>query len=710
MAATKRVGILRNQLILAKPRPQTTSGLELLITARFHLSARPNSIELGYGAPRLYWFTNAPSLRNPVRVEPSQTGNGNAFQVTIPLEEPFQRTEATGEFVLGVQSWSTILTKDHRIGNIHAGTATMSLTRLLTRLQTEQSGTITLELAIRHGTPDTEYVRKGILTIDISQSGVIGHAPLGAQLQFLAERDRSTALNKWDYVSTRAGIPIQLSNYLISAYTAVDSLEPSFALSRNIRAHTWQCEMGPLPFAAFWSGHTRVPLTEAYWSHLLRVILSRDDLEPNQFMHMMSRLDSSRETVRRVGRVLVGVLTAYSTALPYLTDLYVDTNGEPKLVEWFDRLRLRCNGDCDDFGRDISLLHRELVTTDVFHGLAEDGDDDMRPILLELQHFASQYVCAGMLGTVTQGSVGAGNVRNHDDETQYGAHIWAMLTPRHVWAEWRTGSSVTGDPLPTWLSAYGELLVCEGTGHMDAIVGSRAAPGLSATRRRATEKHNNFFSRNPLLRSLPHEIGIQESGGKHISPFYRQAMWAYAYGDGELVDELYFLDEVARIGARDGTGSHGVSFNDLVRYTLGTQSVRLAALKPLGEVLHAMTIRALEYMCPEPSLTVPSVPRSHPLIDATIGKKALLTNRRDVVNFKNLSAREPVPLILYVPLDTRYSLYGREAVDGGNFEKLARKHIKRAVRDPQSGVARATYTYEAFDENVVQLCVKLYLV
>jgi hypothetical protein len=205
---------------------------------------------------------------------------------------------------------------------------------------------------------------------------------------------------------------------------------------------------------------------------------------------------------------------------------------------------------------------------------------------------------------------------------------------------------------------------------------------------------------------------MELSGPEHVSPFYRQAMWAYAYAaDGEkmgaFVDELYFVDAA--------NGSHGVSFDALARYTLGTRTIRLDALAPLDDDLHEIATRALEYMCPEPSLAVtPEIaaavaPKWHPLVDAAIGANALLKEQHHVAAFRNLATREPVPLLLFVPLDTRISLHGEEAVDGGNFERLAREHIERAVANPHSGVAKATYNYEVFDTNVVQLCVKLYL-
>jgi hypothetical protein len=677
--------------------------MELIFQASYTAETTPNGSELFGGAPVLYLYTNQKPAKPPLRINYTETRDGKRFSVRFRLPEKLQ-TYAQSELIIGIGAFTVTQTKENRVGFIHAGTTAFTVTSLLS------AGTIfSRPLLIQHGLPVS--VQKGTLRIareDISMTGNV--ALIRGQEAYIQTR----------FVDMYNSVAAQLSTHVRQAFYVLDrrdgnALPPAFALSRNIRATVWHTAAGALPFAAFWSLRNRFALSEHYWLHLLNTILDRYDLTQHRLMRTLHELrewkpgyyrsqgdneDAAREhvhiqgQVRRVGSVLANMLTAFVNALPYLTDKFVTREGRAILIEWFDHIRQRLSGDCEDDGTEIFKLFTEFTAeSTVFN----------TPVLTAMQTFARAYVCVGMLGAVTTQSLKSGSgAILQEDETKYPAHIWAMLVPTGTWAEWRYGVAsselnYTVARAPQWVRTFGEMLACEGTGHMNPVVGSRETPEPTRATKVAAKAKRIFFKRHFSLRGLAHSSGLVDAPKGRTSPFYRQCQFGYASklrlgrAADEFVEELYFVDRQKL--------SHGVTFDALTRYKHGSGSVQVRPLAPMPLQLQRDTVTALENLCPDPPLVVPNVPIAHPFAHNLVGEKLVGADQSPPPN--------TTALHLWVPLDTINSLFTHTSTQG--VPLAVRREIDRALNGDASFVKSARYRYEAFDTHVVQLRITLYL-
>jgi hypothetical protein len=579
---------------------------EIRIVARYVVETRQNAIEAHGGAPALYVYVNHRPLQAATYVPAQSLIGGARFAITLRL--PANARFGALNAMLGIQAFAETTTEDSRRGYIHAGSAVTYLAPLLGAIGgTVENGDnpqLRINLLIRGRTT------KGHLLVDLYRSSVrystnphaIGNSP---RLR-IGERDISNSPFAYEVaIRTCATLLRQWQAY---AFSPLEARPPSFALAKEIRVKAWQSpNMAEVPFASFLTPGERVRLDPHYWHALFHTILGRHHLDETAFRSILANISKSREATRRVGRVLADMLTGYVTAIPYLTDFIVTRRGRRRVTEFFDRVRLRWSNDCEDLCREMFLLFQEFTDkTTVFAPTSS---------LAHLQRVARHYVCAATLGAVTTQRliVDGGGGGGGDDDGSMGAHMWVMLVPAHTWHEWRTGRpAATAWGVPDWMRAHAELLVLEGTGHMDAIVGSFEAPTPPAREVRAATAIGHFLSRHSArLSDMTRTVSLVDAYDQSLttgetSPFYRKVTEMMVRLPGVGVGGVERIEQVAVIDGH--RGSHGVGFNGFSRYAHGSFALRLMPLAPLPGALARAANALLSYACPEPALRTGSLP------------------------------------------------------------------------------------------------------
>jgi len=547
--------------------------------------------------------------------QPARFTTGNGATQRVQLEVP------SGSTLFGVALYQKDRTDDGRTGYVHAGWTWTTIADL-------QQG-VKLPVVIRHNTAELSNLRKGTVTIGaVATPSVARPAVLPNTLT--------------DQLSRRMSVTIP------QIYAPADRFAAAFAASKRLSAPFWYTDIGPLPMPVFLSRRNVVPPSQGYLLNLVRIGAERHGLDVRGFGALLQQVVNGQGDVKRVGRVYASVLTAYSNALPYLTDYAL--SGQRRLIaEWFDRAYLRQANDCEDFARLIYITHRwisELQTGNaVLDGLAQ---------------FAQAYLCVVMLGMVTQPKVGRG-INEHENENDYSGHMWAMLVPREQFAAWQ-GQRAQGS---SWTLAYPYPFVLEGTGYIDPVV--RETP----QERMMQDGIRRAIGAFPDMGNLMHNIAT--TSGYHASPFYRQCMMCYtADSQTDWVGEFAWID---------ASGRHGVTFDALIQQP---QSVRLQRMNDYPQDVMQLAYQGLDMMVPEraPRLGPPPRVQGDVLLGAYVG--ARVPQSGIVVNF-------------YAPTDPERGV-SVDRVSGYLSQALSR-------RNPI--VSYATYGIEQLDVNVSQLRVTL---
>lgn len=552
--------------------------------------------------------------KQPIRIESA------AGPQRVQLEVP------SGTSLFGVVAYQHDDTPEGRSGFVNAGWAVAPIADLAQGQN--------LDVAIRHNTTELANVSKGTLSVTaVSIPSVPRPRVLPADL---------TSQMMRAMMRTNDGI-----------YAPAQRYAGAFALSKRLKAPFFYTDVGPLPMPAFLSLYNVVPPAEGYLVNLMQIGAERHGLSVAQFGGVLSQVLQGQGSIKLAGRVYASVLTAFSNALPYLTD-YAIKGGRKVMAEWFDRAYLRLSCDCEDFARIICSMHRWIVSA---------GATTRNPILKALAQFANGYVCTMMLGTVTQPSAGS-SVQEHENDASYSGHMWAMLFPREQFAAWQ-GVRVGGT---AWTTAYPHPFVLEGTGYMDPVVVE------TPEERMMRDGIYRAIRAFPDLSSMPHNIA--SSSTYHVSPFYRQAMMCYAPPLNDYQSD--WVQEFAWINA---SNLHGASFDTIVKDPF---SLRLQPMNPYPDEVKALTYAALATMSPEraPRMGPPPRINGEVLLGAYVGAPPPTSG---------------TPVHFYVPVD---------AGKGVGVDQVTR-YLSQAVSRRNQVVSAASYRVEVLDENVAQVRVTL---
>ncbi|MBB18180.1 MAG: hypothetical protein CMP20_01735 [Rickettsiales bacterium] len=544
--------------------------------------------------------------RQPIRFETSN-GTSQRLQLEVP----------SGATLFGVAVYQKDRTDDGRTGYVHAGWAWSPIADLPLG--------VNLPVVIRHNTDELANLRKGTLTVKSIVTPSVS-------------RPRVLPNTLTDQLIRRMTVVVP------QIYQPAERYSAAFAASKRLKAPFWYTAIGPQPLPVFFSRRNVVPPSQNYLLNLVRIGAERHGLDLRGFGALLQQVLSGQGDIKRVGRVYASVLTAYSNALPYLTDYAL--SGKRRLsAEWFDRGYLRQSNDCEDFARLIYILHRWIT-----------GLNTANAVLNALAQFASGYLCVVMLGMVTQPKVGNG-INEHENERDYSGHMWALLVSREQFGAWK-GQRVQGT---AWTLAYPYPFVLEGTGYVDPIVKQTPQERmLQDGIRRAVRAFPDIGS---LLHNIP------STSAYHASSFYRQAMMCYtAEGQEDWVDEFAWVD---------ASGRHGVTFDDLVN---NPQSVRLQKMNDYPQDVKTLAYQGLDTMVPERAPLLGPTPRvqSNVLLGAYAGVSVPQTG---------------IPVNFYAPTD---------AQRGISIDRVA-SFMSQALARRNQIVSYATYAVEQLDINVTQL-------
>lgn len=452
-----------------------------------------------------------------------------------------------GATLFGVAAFQKDLSESGRPGYVHAGTALVPISDL-TQPQS-------LPVAIHHNNNLLNGLVKGQFTI---RGLSVPSVPRSA----------------FSRPALRDNLVARMSQAITQVYAPLDVYPGAFPMAKRLKATFWYTPNGPMPFPLFQSRYNVVPPTENALKNVAVIAAERHGLTLTSLGVLLQGVVQGRSNVKLAGKVLASMLTAYVNSLPYLTDYGMVGNREV-ITEWFDRVKNRNSGDCEDFARDICLTFRFLVA---------GKNTFSNPVLRLLALFASGYVCAMMLGTVTQPSAG-NSVSDHEDQNAYAGHMFAMLFSREQWGAWQ---GLVVDPSP-WTLAYPYPFVLEGTGYMSPVV--READ----EERMYRSSINRAIKAFPKLRNFQHEIVSPTL--YHVSPFYRQLTMGYATPlDYDLSLNDPYNDWVEEFGWIDASGRHGITYDDLV---LKPEGIRLIKMNAFDQDVKDMGLLALSTMAPE---------------------------------------------------------------------------------------------------------------
>ena len=567
---------------------------------------------------RLLLYVNGAASNNPqqpVLLEPANSTR----QVSLSVP--------SGATLFGVAAFQRELNQEGRPAYIHAGTAIAPIAGL-TQPQS-------LQVAVHHNNNQLRNLLKGQLTVQPVQ------VP-------------SVPRNAFNRESLRDRLNLRLADMIQQVYQPLEAYPGAFALSKSLKAQFWYTPAGPLAFPMFASRYNVVMPSENYLRSLLVTAAERHGLSLTTLGALLRAALQGRGNVKLVGKVYSSMLTMYATSLPYRTDYY--KKGKREIVtERFDRDKNCESGDCEDFARDIAATHRHMLS-----GQGRFSNTIMR----DMAEFASGYVCALMLGTVTQPSAGV-SIRDHEDERSYSGHMYAMLFSREQWGAWQ---GVQVQP-SAWTLAYPQPFVLEGTGFMSSI------PQETTEEQRYRNSLERAVSAYPWMDKFSHQITSRPTYS--LSPFYRQNMMSYAppLNDptGDWVQEFAWIDSSSR---------HGVTYDTMVKQP---QSVRLLRMNGYDQDVKDMCYLALSTLAPERAPRLDAVPAvSETLLGAYANGPTTPTG---------------TPVHFYVPIEPGV----------GVDNQVITQYFNRVLQTRNPIVSSASYKVENFDINNSQVRVTLWI-